>query len=87
MDTSRTVNDGEEKRRFRQGFVKNIRPGSGLLPTFVSWPLATERHSNFEFITALTEAHPIVPFEHCSFGSDRNLLVNGQELLQLYDES
>jgi hypothetical protein len=26
MDTSRTVNDGEEKRRFRQGFMKEHPP-------------------------------------------------------------
>jgi hypothetical protein len=70
MDTTRTVNE-EEERRLGQEFIKEHPPRIRFTADIREAAACDGKTlDKFEFMTALMEAHPIFPFEHCSFGSD-----------------
>jgi hypothetical protein len=71
MDTARTVNDGEKKWRIGQEFIREHPPRIRFAADIhEATDCDGKTLDNFEFMTAMMEAHPIFPFEHCSFGSD-----------------
>jgi hypothetical protein len=63
--------DREQKIRFWQEFIRT-HPPRFRFASDVRNAAAAGDHTidHFEFMLAIMEAHPIVPFEACSFGSD-----------------
>jgi hypothetical protein len=61
----------EEKSRFRREFLQAQPPRIRFSSAIREAKQAEAgRIDHFEFLMALMEAHPMIPFESCSFGSD-----------------